>query len=490
MGLIERISATFQQRGEERNSIDWYIDNMLIPAATQFGFFGHTYQVGGLAQTAFGPATKEVAHSMSAYMAAIRSCPPAFAAQMVRAFILSQIRFTFRNPPWHPTTPRRTFGTKELAPLEEPWVNGTTAELVSKMEWHEGLTGNAYVYIRPGDLRVLRPDWVGILYGSQREQDDPAHAIDGKVIGYVYMQGGFLANKGRLETFLPNEIAHWSPLPDPESPGIGMSWMTPALRDMQGDRAATEHKLMFFKNAGTPNMVVKGMPSESLQKFNEAVDMIESKHTGLANAYRTLYLTAGADATVVGANLRQMDFALTQGRGETRVAMMSRIPAAILQVAEGLQGSALNAGNFTASRRTLVDTWAFPTMQSLAHCLGKCVKVPLDAEMWFDPNDMPILREDAKDMAEIASTDATTISGLVQAGFKPKTVIAAVTGRNMSLLEHDPRFISVQLQSLEKAGPAPGAAPNGGAPTPDGAQPAKLPAKEPAKLPPKTGGTK
>src|SRR6185295_12530897 len=132
-----------------------------------------------------------------------------------------------------------------------------------------------------------------------------------------------------------------------------------------------------------------------------------------------------------------------------------RIPAAILQISEGLQGSALNAGNFAPARRTLVDTFIYPWLQDLARSLSPIGRVPLDAELWFDGADMPILREDAKDAADIASTDAATITGLVQAGFKPKSVVAAVTGRNMSLLDHDPRFISVQLQLLAPVAPTP-----------------------------------
>jgi phage portal protein BeeE len=498
VGLLARIEDKLARR-EERNSIDWYIENYLIPAQTQFGFAGHTYQVGGVQQTGMGPAVREVANALPAYMQALRACPPAFAAQMIRAAILSSVRFTFRNGP-EASQPRKQFGLPSLSVLERPWPNATTGQLVTQMEWHEGLTGNAYVYAQanPKRLRLLRPDWVGILYGSQREPDDPLHAIDGEVLGYVYQQGGFLANRGRLETFLPNEIAHWSPLPDPESPGIGMAWLTPAIRDMQGDRAATEHKLRFFSNGATPNMVVKGITAKSKEEFDTIVDMIDEKHQGLANAYRTLYLTAGADATVVGANLRQMDFATVQGKGETRIAMLSRIPAAILQISEGLQGSALNAGNFGPARRTLVETFVYPWLQDLARALAPLVDVPIDAELWFDSTDMPILREDAKDAAEITKTDAGTIGGLVQVGFKPKSVIAAVTARNMTLLEHDERFISVQLQALASAqakqnGTAPdtgGAAPgNDGAPAvlPAAAQPAKLPpAKEPPKLPAKS----
>jgi hypothetical protein len=36
-----------------------------------------------------------------------------------------------------------------------------------------------------------------------------------------------------------------------------MSWLTPIVREIMGDNAATTHKLKFFENAGDSPMVVK-----------------------------------------------------------------------------------------------------------------------------------------------------------------------------------------------------------------------------------------
>jgi len=159
--------------------------------------------------------------------------------------------------------------------------------------------------------------------------------------------------------------------------------------------------------------------------------------------------------------MQQMDFANVQGKGETRIAMLSRVPAAILQISEGLSGSSLNAGNFIASRRVFSDLWVFPTLQDLAGALAPLVNVPPDAELWFDTADMPILREDAKDAADIEQIKATTIGGLVKDGFTPESAVAAVMGQNMNLLKPIPGWISVQLQQQSGALPA---KPEGGKP--------------------------
>ena len=96
--------------------------------------------------------------------------------------------------------------------------------------------------------------------------------------------------------------------------GLGMSWLTPAIREMQVDRLATEHKIRFFENGATPNLVVKGIPAVIADAVRARWSTtMEDRHAGVANAYRTLYLTAGADATVIGSNLRTWTWRRVQG---------------------------------------------------------------------------------------------------------------------------------------------------------------------------------
>lgn len=460
MGLLERIGDA--RRDPQRNSIDSWLTDYLLPSMGQFGYGGHTYPFG-LNQTMAGQRVQEVASTLPAYSAVLRGSPPAFGAQMVRALVLSQARLTWRNPPSHARSPRRLFGTSELGVLERPWPGATTGELLSRMEWHAGLAGNAFVYRAAVDrLKVLRPDFTGILYGSEREPDDPMHALDGELIGYVYKNGG-LASKYEPMTLTTNEVAHWSPIPDPESPGLGQSWITPALRDIQGDKAAAEHKVKFFVNGATPNLVVKGIPAMQKAQFDEIVDAMEERHKGVANAYRTLYLTAGADATVVGSDMKQIDFKATQGAGETRISVLSRVPAALLGIAEGLQGSSLNAGNFTAARRMFSDTWVFPALADLCASLEPILNVPRDGELWFDGADMPILREDERDAADIQQKEALTIRQLVDAGYEAESVISAVRSRDWSQLTHSGLY-SVQLQPPGTSQPDPTTPPVEGTP--------------------------
>jgi phage portal protein BeeE len=449
-GLLERIAAERDDvgRSEGRFSIDQYITDYLIPG--QFSYNGHSYPLHGLNQTLAGTRAQRIAATLPGYAAALRACPPAFAAQMVRALVLSQARFIWRNRPSSPT-PRRTFGTRELGILERPWPHATTGDLLATMEWHSGLAGNAYVARQPDRLRVLRPDWCGLLWGSEQEPEDAATALDGTLLGLVYQNGGLDASRNKPQTLLPDEFAHWSQIPDPERPGMGQSWVTAALRDIQGDRLATDHKVKFFENGATVNLVVKGIPAVTKEQFDGIVDMIDQRHQGVANAYRTLYLTAGADATPVGADLKQLEFKATQGAGETRIAFLGRVPAPLLGISEGLAGSSLNQGNFGMARRIFADSWIYPSLQDISASLESILTLPKsrsgepDSELWFDTADMPLLREDAKDAAEIQQIQATTITMLVREGFTAPSATAAVIGQDMNLLVHT-GLVSVQLQ--------------------------------------------
>jgi phage portal protein BeeE len=444
VGFLERIAGA---RSEQRYSADQYLNDYVMP----FNYGGVTYGVPGantLVQTLAGNRASEIANTLPGYAAALRQCPPAFAAQNVRATVISQARFTFRN-----RASKKVFGGKGLGLLEKPWAGATTGELIARMEWHAGLAGNAYVLRQASRLRVLRPDWVAIVYGSQQEPEDAAQALDGQLLGYVYQNGGLWSDRNSPAPLLPEDVAHWSPTPDPEHAGVGQSWITPAIRDMQKDRLAGEHTIRFFEHGATPNLVVKGIPAATADQFRELVAMMEDGHAGLANAYKTLYLTAGADAEVVGANLAQLDLKNVQGAAETRIAALSRVHPVILGIAEGLAGSSLNAGNFGMARRIWADTWIYPTLQDLAASLAPIVDVPRDAELWTDTSDMPLLREDGLDAAEIAFRKASTIRQLTDAGYTWESVIQAVTTGDMSVLKHSGLY-SVQLQPAgTQAGP-------------------------------------
>jgi len=227
-----------------------------------------------------------------------------------------------------------------------------------------------------------------------------------------------------------------------------MSWITPVLRDVFGDNAATLHKDRFFRNAATPNLAIKFDPSITLEAAKQFKEWLEADHKGVWNAYKTLYLGGGADPVVLGKDFRELDFAATQGKGESRLASAAGVPPSWVGFSEGLQGSALNAGNFTAARRRFGDGTMQHLWASAATSLETIVDKPRgddNVHLWFSTKGIPFLLMDATDRAQVQQLEASTITQLVRDGFEPQSVIDAVRNHDWTRLRHT-GLLSVQLQ--------------------------------------------
>jgi hypothetical protein len=416
--------------------------------ASFFSFGGLQYP---LIQTTLGSVDKE--RIVGNAIASLQGVSSVFALILARVQAFSQIRFQWTR--FSGAMPGDLFGTPDLAVLERPWPNGHTANLLARMEIDNSIGGNAYI-VRPRKDRLarLRPDLVTICLGSEYDTDSPADAPDVEVAGYAYFP-----RSGRPQWFWPWEVAHYAPMPDPNFQFLGMSWLSPLLREVQADALMTEHKYRYFANASTPNLAVKFDPSIPIEMVKAFKELMENEHRGAFNAWKNLYLGGGADVTVVGAQLKDLDYAVTQGHGESRLAAAAGVPASWVGFSEGLQGSSLNAGNFQAQRRRFSDG----TMQWLwmmaAHALEAVVPPPdSHANLWFDSR-VPFMRDDASDVAAIQLQEAQTIAALVMQGFNPDSVVKAVANNDMSLLKHS-GLVSVQMHPPGAQLPA-GAGANG-----------------------------
>jgi len=261
------------------------------------------------------------------------------------------------------------------------------------------------------------------------------------VIGYVYHPRGRQGGE-KAVGFLPEEVAHFAPIPDPEARFRGMSWLTPVIREVMADRAATEHKLMFFENGATPQMIVK-FDLESVERMRPWIELFKEGHEGSENAYKTLFVGAGTDATVVGANLQEMDFKITQGAGETRIAAAAGTPPVIVGLSEGLASATYS--NYGMAMRRFADITMRPLWRNAAASLAPIVNVPGGAELWYDDRDVPALADDGLARSQILSTNVGTVHTLVASGYEPDSVIEAVTSGDLSKLVHSGLY-SVQLQ--------------------------------------------
>ena len=410
-----------------------------------FNFSGLAYPVPIFGNAPLGEKQEVPQDSFEGYIRAIyKRNGPVFAVMLVRMLVFSEARFQFRQ--FTNGRPGALFGTPALELLEKPWPNATTGDLLSRMIQDADLTGNSFHCLRHGNIYRMRPDWTTIVVGSRSKPDslEPGWEIDAEVIGYIYRRGGH-TGEGDIEVLLPEEVAHFAPIPDPMFRFRGLSWILPILQDVLGDAAATTHKLKFFENGATPNLVVsldKSITDPNV--FSAFVEKMEEEHAGVMNAYKTLYLAGGATTDVVGQNMRQIDFKVTQGAGETRIASAAGVPPVIAGFSEGLQSATYS--NYSQARRRFADGTMRPLWRNAAGSLATLVRVPAGAQLWYDDRDIAFLRDDLKDVAEIQQAQSLAIRQLVEAGYKPDSVVAAINANDMTLLEHTGLY-SVQLQS-------------------------------------------
>ena len=384
-----------------------------------------------------------------------------FGVESVRLRVFSQARFQWQK--LEDGRPTKLFGTPDLAALETPWPGGITSDLLALMLLHADFAGNAYVtrmpsYVRPGDgeVVVMRPDWTQILL-APRAGPTGGH-LGLRRGGYAFFQGG--VNGRELadadEVFMASEVAHFAPTPDPTASFRGMSWLTPVIREIQADGAATTHKLKFFENAATPNLAVSMKEKLSPKQFAEFIELMDESHRGTDSAYKTLYTAGGADVSVIGADMRQIDFKVTQGAGETRIALAAGVHPTVAALSEGLQGSSLNAGNFGAARRQFSDITLAHLWGNVAGSLQTIFAPPLGAQLAVDKRDIAFLQEDERDAAEILNTQAAAIRTLTDGGYDPATVVVSVLSGDLSTLKHS-GLVPVQLQKPGADGDKPAA---------------------------------
>lgn len=387
-----------------------------------------------------------------------------FACMLVRQMIFSEARFQWRE--FRAGRPGELFGSPELALLEDPWPSGTTGELLARMEVVASLAGNYYGTTADdqGNLgraaqgpsrRIvhMRPDWTTIVIDSASGNPN---ALDARIVGYVYEPIN-TGSSPKVEpvVLLPSEVCHYSPIPDPAARFRGMSWLTPIVEEIRADKAATVHKGKFFTNGATPNMAIVMDPSVTPDKFLEYVDKFKAAHQGADKAYKTLFLAGGADVKPLSLDFKQLDFKATQGTSETRIAAAAGVHPTVVGLAEGLQGSSLNAGNFNAAARLTANKTLRPLWRMAAASMEVLVTPPVTgARLWYDDRDIAFLHEDATDAANIRNRDAETLRALVDAGWDPDAAIEFVASNDLNRLKgkHD-GLLSVQRQAAANGAP-------------------------------------
>ena len=111
----------------------------------------------------------------------------------------------------------------------------------------------------------------------------------------------------------------------------------------------------------------------------------------MENAYKTLFLGAGATIQPVGTDIQQLDFKVTQGAGETRIAAAAGVPPVIVGFSEGLEAATYS--NYEQAMRRFADLTMRPLWRMAAGCFEVDPGVAVRrAELWYDDRDIPALQ--------------------------------------------------------------------------------------------------
>jgi hypothetical protein len=154
-------------------------------------------------------------------------------------------------------------------------------------------------------------------------------------------------------------------------------------------------------------------------------------YAGPENAGRTLVLDEGADVTVAGSTLEQLQYEAVQKAGERRICAAAGPGMLVILGFE--------AGDYQTAIRKLADLWARPAWRmacaSLEHLLPA---VPSAAHLWYDVSDIAALREGELERSQATLVRAQAVSAFVAAGYTRQSAIAAAESGDLSQLVPDP----------------------------------------------------
>jgi len=348
----------------------------------------------------------------------------------VRMMLLAEAQFRFQAK-----ADKHLFGNETLKALEQPFGPGSTSgELIARMEQDASLAGNAYVWAPPDDggdvtpLVRMRPDWTTIV---SELVSVPGGGSYRRKVGYWHQPPQGVTGHGAPYLAPAAEVAHWHPIPDPQADFRGMSWLTPVMRDVQGDDAMTRYKVRYLANNATPNIVIRYAQKLQPATVDSIRERMAARYGGADNAGKTLVLDQGADLTLAGNSLSQMDFSNVSVDGVQRILAPSGVPALLIGL-EGVKG----AGKaYEEVIRRFADLTLRPLWKTLCAALEAVIPdVPEGARLWYDTGSIAALQEGEQVRAQVSLIRAQALLAYGQAGYERMSAVAAVEAGDVSLL--------------------------------------------------------
>src|SRR5258708_1272163 len=145
----------------------------------------------------------------------------------------------------------------------------------------------------------------------------------------------------------------------------------------------------------------------------------------------TVVLDQGAELTVVGSNLSQLDFANVAAGGVERILADANVPGVLVGL-EPLRGA---GRGYQESMQKLANLYGRPQWRSACGALSQLLDVPAGNRLWFDTSDIAALQDGEMERGQAALVRAQALLALVQAGYTHESAIAAVDAMDLSQLK-------------------------------------------------------
>jgi phage portal protein BeeE len=354
-----------------------------------------------------------------------------FSAILIRMALFSEATMKYQA-----LDDKHLFGNQSLAKIEHPFgPDSTTGDLLARAEQDVSMAGNSYTWDPPGEDRLvrLRPDWTTIVSEVVYvDGGDPEHpGWYRRPVGYWHEPPKGVLDRGRGFLAPAEEVVHWHPVPDPAADFRGMSWLTPVMRDVQGDDGLTRYKIKYLENSASPNLLIRYAQKLQPGTVDSVRERMHARYGGVDNAFKTLVLDQGADVTVIGNSLAQMDFSGVSAVGVERILAAAMVPA-VLAGLEPLRGA---GRGFQESMQKFANIWARPHWRSFCGAFSRIMDVPAGNRLWFDTSDIAALQDGEMERGQAALVRAQALLALVQAGYTHESAIAAVDAMDLSQLK-------------------------------------------------------
>lgn len=189
---------------------------------------------------------------------------------------------------------------------------------------HERIAGNAYYHLEKnqGD---------GAIFGLKKIDPRTMAAVidpNGNVIKWIQQVG--------LEsvTFEPDEIVHFTTIPDPNSPVYGISPLESIMWEARTDIAAMISNYSLFMNDATPASMYVFEDAMTDKQVAAAIEKIKEQVRGVGNRHKSLGMKGLKDIKTISITNKDMEFTVLRKMTTEKVCAAYGVPKSILGYTE------------------------------------------------------------------------------------------------------------------------------------------------------------